>query len=431
MKYEALVQDSIAYLLSKGLPQVEVKLTESNDFEIGGNNNDINLVRSLENAILKVSAIKEGKKASIELNDLSPEAWQTSLDSLIANIEMAEADELNCFSSCADSASQTIGPHNLEPAWIAQVTAKGVHELINKYPKMSLSEFNAMFEQRQILLQNTNGTHLREQRGNAYFSSLFFASEAEKTASFNYFSLPLQNVKESVMENVTFDKLLANNILELDVQPLEGRIEGGVIVSPSCLFELLDGLEEIALRDNALLTDSSRWKEKIGQQVAHESFTWHARPISSPVGGNYGITEDGYPAEDMTVIDKGVLKTHMLTEYVAKKTGLERSKNHGHVYEIEAGTEPISNIISGISRGFVLNRLSGGQPSPNGDFSGSAKNSFLIENGQITTPLTEVMVTFNIFDVLQQIEALSLERADMHAGRLPYLYTNAISATGK
>ena len=431
MKYEALVQQTIDYLQNKGLPDVEVKLIESNDFEIGGNNNDINLVRSLENAVLKVSAIKAGKKAAIELNDLSPEAWETSLNTLVTDIEMAEADMFNCFSTHPDPAHLTIGAKNLEPAWIAEVTAKGMTELLEQYPKMSLSEFGSMYEQRQILLQNTNGTRLVEHRGNGYFGGLFFAADADKTASFNYYSLPLQSVKTSVLENDMLHTLLANNVRELDVEPLYGRIEGGIVISPSCLADLLSSLEDVALQDMAMLNDSSRWKDKIGQTVTSDQFTWHARPISSPVGGNYGITADGYPAEDMTVIEKGVLKTHMLTEYVAKKTNLNRSLNQGGVYEVEAGSEPLSTLISRIDKGMMLNRLSGGHPSPNGDFSGSAKNSFIIENGKITTPLTEVMVTFNIFDVLNQIEALSLERADMFGARLPYLYTNAIVATGK
>lgn len=433
MKYESLIQETIAYLNEKGLSQVEVQLTESNDFEIGGGNNDINLVRSLENAILKVSAIKDFKKSSIEMNDLSPNAWEMSLTDLILNIDMAEADEYNVFSSYRHQGEhrQTVGAQGLESAWIAEVTAKGITELKQAYPKIAMSEFSAMYEQKQTLLKNTNGTHLYEQKGDAYFGGLFFASEEGKTASFNYYSVPLQNVQHSVLENEMFQTLLANNVKELSTTALEGRIEGGIILSPSCLFDVLSSLESIGLKDMSILDDSSRWKGKIGQKVASESLTWHSCPISSPVGGNYGITEDGYPAQDMTVIENGVLNTYMLTEYVANKTGLERAKNQGGIYLVEAGNQPLESIISGIERGMVLNRISGGRPSPNGDFSGSAKNSFLIENGKVTDALTEVMVTFNVFEVLMNIVALSSETADMVGGRLPYLYANAILATGK
>lgn len=431
MKYESLVQETIAYLNEKGLSQVEVQLTESNDFEVGGSNNDINLVRSLENAILKVSAIKNFKKSSIEMNDLSPNSWKQSLTDLILNIDMAESDEFNVFSSHHGEHRQVVGAQGLDSAWITEVTAKGMAELKIAYPKMAMSEFSAMYEQKQTLLKNTNGTHLYEKKGNAYFGGLFFASEEGKTASFNYYSVPLQNVKHSVLENEMFQTLLENNVKELSTTALEGRIEGGIILSPSCLFDILSSLESIVLKDTSILDDSSRWKGKIGQKVASESLTWHSCPISSPVGGNYGITEDGYPAQDMTVIKNGVLNTYMLTEYVANKTGLMRSKNQGGIYLVDAGDQPLESIISGIERGMVLNRISGGHPSPNGDFSGSAKNSFMIENGKVTDALTEVMVTFNVFDVLMNIEALSSETADMVGGRLPYLYANAILATGK
>lgn len=431
MKYESLVQDTISYLNQKGISQVEVQLTESNDFEIGGNNNDINLVRSLENAILKVSAIKDFKKISIEINDLSHDAWTTSLEDLLVNIEMAEADEFNVFSSHSGELRQVVGAHNLDHAWIVDVTTKGMNELCEAYPKMSMSEFSSMYEQKNILLKNTNGTHLYEEKGNAYFSGLFFASDNDKTASFNYYGIPLQTVKQSVIESEMFHTLLSNNIKELNTKTLEGHIQGGVVISPACLQEILSSVEDIVLKDMPILDGSSRWKGKIGQKVASEQFTWHSRPISSPVGGNYGITEDGYPAEDMTVINQGILNTYMLTEYVANKTGLERAKNHGGVYIVEPGTRSVNDIIASIDKGIVLNRISGGHPSPNGDFSGSAKNSFLIENGKVTDAITEVMITFNVFDVLMNIEALSSEITDMHSAKMPYLYSNAILATGK
>ena len=55
------------------------------------------------------------------------------------------------------------------------------------------------------------------------------------------------------------------------------------------------------------------------------------------------------------------------------------------------------------------NRFSGGMPGVNGDFSGVAKNSFLIENGKVTTPISETMISGNLAEMLNSIIAVSAD----------------------
>ena len=66
-------------------------------------------------------------------------------------------------------------------------------------------------------------------------------------------------------------------------------------------------------------------------------------------------------------------------------------------------------------------RLSGGMPAANGDFSAVAKNSFLIENGEIKYPLRELMINGNLADMMNSIKAISKETRGGYSSKVPFM----------
>ena len=106
----------------------------------------------------------------------------------------------------------------------------------------------------------------------------------------------------------------------------------------------------------------------------------------------------------MPLIEAGVLKNFSLSRYGASKTGLKRSANSGSTMVFGNGDTPLEELIAGVEKGILLGRFSGGEPGPAGDLSGVAKNSFLIENGKVTKPLSEVMIAGNLGDMLRDTE---------------------------
>ena len=95
------------------------------------------------------------------------------------------------------------------------------------------------------------------------------------------------------------------------------------------------------------------------------------------------------------------------------------------------GDRSLEEIIASIEKGILVGRFSGGQPSTNGDFSGVAKNSFLIENGKITHAVSETMISGNLADMLQNVVAISRERVADGSSVLPYAAFDGITVSGK
>ena len=103
----------------------------------------------------------------------------------------------------------------------------------------------------------------------------------------------------------------------------------------------------------------------------------------------------------------------------------------GQGFLILPGEEALSDIIGGIEKGIYVQRLSGGNPSSTGEFSGVAKNSFLIENGKITRPVNETMVSMNMADIIKRVRGISRETANDGMGPQPWIAMDGVTISGK
>lgn len=92
-----------------------------------------------------------------------------------------------------------------------------------------------------------------------------------------------------------------------------------------------------------------------------------------------------------------------------------------------AGKTSLEDMISDIEEGILIGRFSGGAPNSNGDFSGIAKNSFIIKDGKIAQPLSETMISGNLFDLTQEIYDTSAEVYQNGSFHFPYVATAGIT----
>jgi len=123
-----------------------------------------------------------------------------------------------------------------------------------------------------------------------------------------------------------------------------------------------------------------------------------------------------------TVMDRdGRLVTLIPSLYGSRKTKLPHVPTASAGWDLAAGTSPLAEVLGGVERGALIGRLSMGNPAANGDFSGVIKNSFRIDDGTLGPALSETMISGNIGRMLRDVVALSQERIDTGALRLPWL----------
>ena len=287
------------------------------------------------------------------------------------------------------------------------------------------------FEHSEKLYMNSNGTVLSYEHGEYVFNTMFSAHEGEKASSFNSYFCVTDNLEKPFMDLGVQRMLLEDSEKQLDTVSPEEKFVGKVIYSPDCFNELI----QTALRNFAstvvLIDGTSPWKDALGTKVACEKLNIRSIPLDKRIVVGEHFTADGFPTENMDIIKDGVLKTFILSLYGANKTGLPRSLNSAQNLEVIPGDTSLEEMIKGIDKGLIINRFSGGSPSINGDFSGVAKNSFLIENGKIRSAVSETMISGNIIDMLNNIVAISSEQVTDGMNILPWAEFDGVTVSGK
>ena len=105
--------------------------------------------------------------------------------------------------------------------------------------------------------------------------------------------------------------------------------------------------------------------------------------------------------------------------------------NSGNNIRIKAGEKTLEEIIAGIDKGLLVMRFSGGEPAASGEFSGVAKNSFLIENGKISNAVSETMISGCVPEMLVNIREISKDVAKDGSNALPFIAFDGITISGK
>jgi PmbA protein len=275
---------------------------------------------------------------------------------------------------------------------------------------------------------NTNGVDLRDRTGLYRFTAMFTAKEGTKTSSFNYSGGASRGLDRPLFDWGSVATLMRQSGEQLDVGAVGGSFTGQVLITPDCLGDFVSLLDGVYLSDSSLIKGSSPFRESLGQPVASPLFTLRSAPRSVEAESFY--TPDGFAAEDSAYIEKGVLRGYSLSLYGSRKTGRPKAPNSGDCWMVDAGETPLDDIVRTVDRGILLCRFSGGMPTETGDFSGVAKNSYLIEGGRIVRPVSETMVSGNVGALFRDLTAVSRERVDFGTAVLPWLLTRGVVISG-
>jgi PmbA protein len=308
-----------------------------------------------------------------------------------------------------------------------------ITELINaakeKHPKASL-QIILDFTRDSCFIANSNGVDLADIRGVYHLSVMFGSTDGDKVSSFNGTMASLRDLDSDLLNQGLLDELLRQSEEQTSTHPLTSKFVGDVILMPHCVGDVISFLTG-SLRDRAIISGTSIYKDQLGKAVASPLFSLHSRPVSAEISDGYAFTADGYVAADSTIVDHGVLKSGLLSQYGAKKTGRARAVNDGEAYVIDAGGTALADMVKSVKRGLLVARFSGGEPAGNGDFSGVAKNSYLIEDGEIKYPVSETMISGNFAELLKSIVSVSRERVDFGSATLPWIQASGVTVSGK
>ena len=164
--------------------------------------------------------------------------------------------------------------------------------------------------------------------------------------------------------------------------------------------ELLDMFSK-AIGGMSVAQGNSFLKDALGTQVFAAGINIVDDPSRKRGLGSAVCDGDGVASPKLTLISGGVLQHWLLSLASAKRLGLTsngRSNGPTNLY-MEPGTTSRDDLIKGVTKGLLVTGMIGhANTLTTGDLSRGAEG-FLIENGKITRPVSEVTIGGNLKDM--------------------------------
>ena len=169
---------------------------------------------------------------------------------------------------------------------------------------------------------------------------------------------------------------------------------------------------------SAFYRKSSYLVDREGTPIASDLVTIVDDPLIAGAPGSRPFDGDGLPTRKNVIVDKGVLTTVLCDVYSARKLGRKSTHSAGRGVGgnpspttsnliMQPGSVSPEELLRDTGRGLYVTSMMGFGFNPvTGDFSRGAAG-FMIEDGKLTFPVSEITVSANFDDLLQRIDLVA------------------------
>lgn len=426
--------DIATYALTKlsqtGAQQVSCQAHTSQKREFNVDGGLFSLLRTTIDNRLDLTLIKDHRRGKVLINEFTTQAVDKAVQDCLASADSAEPDSAwQLYEGSQESF--TLGAPQGDMDLLFQRSIELLDNIKRDYPKVMVEQMIVSHESAKGIYLNSLGARYETNEGDYSLSLMFSGHDGEKTSSFNGAGLSTQSLDTPLIELGSLRQGLSDAEKQIDTVATDGKFVGSVVFTPDCAGSMIYELLSNYVTDGVILDGTSLWKDKLGQAVADPRLTLRSAPLHPAIVCGERYTADGRLSEDYDIIREGKLNAFVLSSYVANKTGREAAKNSSLSLIVDAGEQSMEELIAGIDRGLLVSRFSGGSPASNGDFSGVAKNSFLIENGKVGSAVSETMISGNLAGMFERLRGLSKERVGDGGSLVPYIAVDNITISGK
>jgi len=216
---------------------------------------------------------------------------------------------------------------------------------------------------------------------------------------------------------------------------------GTVILDFAPTAELIGEALAFGVRSDNIQRNASPLKGKLGSELAVPQLNVIDDGLLEGGMVTKAFDDEGSPRKRTPILEKGVLKNFLFNTYTAKKEGTESTGNASRrrvglffvpslPFEsppqllttnliIETGNQTKDQLIQEVDKGIFVGRFSGNTEASNGNFSGTVKQGFLIENGEIKHPLIGTMISGNSYNLMKNISGISKKSKTLESWRTP------------
>ncbi len=391
-------------------------------------------------------ANEHGQSAFSYTSQLDAESIEKMVKKVISIMHMATPDpDFKSFASKV-AIKKLPGRALFDPA-IERLEIDDAVQIVNdtlesarSVPDPHVYSVNAAFKAgcARVSLFNSNGVYVQEEHSEAMLSCDVTVKDGDTMSSDYEFASgrDLQRISADVGAQATARALKTLGKVEIKTGfypvVLGTRAVGAVLA------------EAIARAVNAEIVQQgmSFLGEKVGKIIApdHFSLVDDPRLETGTRALSCSFDGEGFPTRCKMLVDAGKLETLLHNTYTANKAGVENTGNAARlgytspprISHFNLVVQPRqdhvvheSELLAGIRKGIYFDQTYDSPNLATGDFSGMISAGFLIEDGVITSPISQATFGTNLLELFNAIELYG-DKVDDRAG----LVTPAIRLKG-
>ena len=190
-------------------------------------------------------------------------------------------------------------------------------------------------------------------------------------------------------------------------------------------YPLLNALDGYNIQQkNSFLID------KLGEQVVSKKLTLTDDPFIVSGRGSQLFDNEGLAAKKRTVFDKGVLKTYFIDTYYGKKLEMDPTSGETSNLVFELGDKDVDGLVKSVKDGILVTGFNGGNTNgTTGDFSYGI-DGFLVENGELVKPISEMNITGNMKDLWMSLAETGNDPKMDSSWQTPSLFFKGVDFSG-
>jgi PmbA protein len=450
-----LVEQVADRAIALGADAAEVLASSGTELSVEVRKGAPELIHEAASKGLGLRLFRDGRAAVTYTSDFSPAALDAFLADSVALCRLSEPDELNALPDRAE----LVQPGAVLPdlcLWDDEALRITTAEALDRARRAEAVALAASDK-----ITNSNGASFSKNTGcKAYACAdrqgLAFCGTGRGT----YLSLVVKPIaddadgKKRTGSYWTADRFAARLLSPEEVGAEAARrtlrklgpeklatAEMPVVFDPDAGRGIL-GLLASVISGGSIYRKASYLCGREGTQVASPLVTVVDDPLIERGPGSRAFDGDGLPARLNRVVEQGVLKTYLCDTYAARKLGRRSTGSAGrgvggspHVstsnFILLPGETPPAALLSGISRGLYVTEMMGfGFNAVTGDFSRGA-GGFLIEDGQLGRPVSEITISANFNDLLQRIDAVGNDLDRRSSTMVPSFRVSRMTVAGR
>jgi PmbA protein len=217
-----------------------------------------------------------------------------------------------------------------------------------------------------------------------------------------------------------------------------------VLLLPEFVYALLWRLD-VGTNARNVYEKASPLTGRVGERVLSDKLTITDKPLDDRLPGARAFDDEGTPCRDLTLFERGVLRSFYNDRFYARKTGTEPT---GHGFRGDVTTRPmpslthlsmapgehsLAELLKLMGRGVIVAGLMGAHSGNilNGDYSIGLSPGLWVEDGTIVGVVKDAMVAGNVYEDLKNVVGVGDTARVAFSGHFPALLLDNVSFTAR